>query len=100
VLEGDTKHPAGDDSVLPEDDVGHEGTLADEDAFDALDQMIRDVEPENLDDRKLKKLEQMRKDAKTPLYSGASVSKLEADLMLMQLKSNNGGMLDKGSMSC
>ena len=42
----------------------------------------------------------MRKDAKTPLYSGASVSKLEADLMLMQLKSNNGGMLDKGSMSC
>jgi len=57
VLEGDTTHPAGDDSVLPEDDVGHEGTLADEDAFDALDQMIRDVEPENLDDRKLKKLE-------------------------------------------
>jgi len=38
----------------------------------------------------------MRKDAKTPLYSGASVSKLEADLMLMQLKSNNGGMSDKG----
>ena len=48
VLEGDTKHPAGDDSVLPEDDVGHEGTLADEDAFDALDQMILMLSPKTL----------------------------------------------------
>ena len=48
VLEGDTTHPAGDDSVLPEDDVGHEGTLVDEDAFDALDQMILMLSPKTL----------------------------------------------------
>jgi len=48
VLEGDTTHPAGDDSVLPEDDVGHQWTLADEDAFDALDQMILMLSPKTL----------------------------------------------------
>ena len=42
-------------------------TLLDTKVLDALNKMIRDGEPEFLDARNLKKLEQMRKDAKTPL---------------------------------
>jgi len=38
--------------------------LLDTEVLDALDKMIRDGEPEFLDARNLKKLEQMRKDAK------------------------------------
>jgi uncharacterized membrane-anchored protein YjiN (DUF445 family) len=45
-------------------------TLLDTEVFDALDKMIRDGEPEFLNERILKKLEHMRKDAKTPLYNG------------------------------
>ena len=47
-----------------------------------------------MDARNLKRLEQMRKDAKTPLYQGSSVTKLEADMLLLKLKSSNG-MTDK-----
>ena len=47
-------------------ETGHD-TLLDIEVLDALDKMIRDGEPEFLDARNLKKLEQMRKDAKTPL---------------------------------
>jgi len=65
-------------------------TLADDDVMDGIDQMIRDGEPECLDAKNLKKLEQMRQDAKTPLYHGCSMSKLEADLLLLELKSSNG----------
>ena len=57
--------------------------------------MIRDEEPEFLDEKNLKKLEQMRIDAKTPLYPCCSVSKLEANLMLLEMKSSNG-LSDKG----
>ena len=36
----------------------------------------------------------MKKDAKTPLYQGSTVTKLEAELLLLKLKSSNG-MTDK-----
>jgi predicted house-cleaning noncanonical NTP pyrophosphatase (MazG superfamily) len=49
-------------------------TLLDIEVFDALDKMIRDGEPEFLGARNLKKLEQMRKDAKTPLFNGSSMT--------------------------
>jgi hypothetical protein len=70
-------------------------TLADDEVSDDLDQMIRDGEPEFLDTRNLKKLEQMGKDAKTLLYQGSRVTKLEADLLLLEPKSSNG-LTDKG----
>ena len=57
-------------------------TLALEERLDAIDQMLRDGESECLDARNLKKLEQMKNDAKTPLFSGCRLSKLEANLML------------------
>jgi hypothetical protein len=44
-------------------EIGHD-TLLDTKVLDALDKMIRDGEPVFLDARNLKKLEQMRKDAK------------------------------------
>jgi hypothetical protein len=47
-------------------------------------------EPDFLDEKNLMKLEQMRKDAKTPLYLDCSMSKLEADLMLLEMKSSYG----------
>ena len=37
----------------------------------------------------------MRKDAKTPLFNGSSMTKLEADLLLLEMKSRNG-LSDKG----
>lgn len=44
---------------------------------------------EFLDARNPKKLDQMRKDIKTPMYSGSSMTKLEADLSVCMLASNN-----------
>ena len=69
--------------------------MLDTKVLDALDKMIRDGEPEFLDARNLKKLEQMRKDAKTPLFNGSSMTKLEANLFLLEMKSRNG-LSDKG----
>ena len=57
---------------------------------DALYKMICDEEPEFLDARNLKKVEQMRKDAKTPLFDGSSMTKLKANLLLLEMKSRNG----------
>ena len=37
----------------------------------------------------------MRKDAKTPLFNGSSMTKLEANLLLLEMKSRNG-LSDKG----
>jgi hypothetical protein len=37
----------------------------------------------------------MRQDGKTPLYKDCLVSKLEADIMLLEFKSTNG-LSDKG----
>jgi hypothetical protein len=67
--------------------------------LDALDKMIHDREPEFLDARNLKKLEQMRKDAKTLLFNGSSMTKLEANLLLLEMKSRNG-LSEKDSMIC
>ena len=69
--------------------------LLDTEVLDALDKMIRDGEPEFLDARNLKKLEQMRKDAKTPMFNGSSMTKLEANILLLEMKSRNG-LSDKG----
>lgn len=62
---------------------------------DGLDQMMRDGEPEFLGARNLKKLEQMRKVEKISLYLGSNVTKLEADLLQLEMKSSNG-LSDKG----
>ena len=35
-------------------------------------------------------LEKMRQDGKTPLYTNYPMSKLEADIMLLEFKSTNG----------
>jgi hypothetical protein len=70
-------------------------TLLDTEVLDALDKMIHDGEPEFLDARNLKKSEQMRKDAKTLLFNGSSMTKLEANLLLLEMKSRNG-LSDKG----
>jgi hypothetical protein len=70
-------------------------TLLDTEMLDALDKMIRDGDPGILDARNLKKLEKMRKDAKTPLFNGSCMTKLEANLLLLEMKSRNG-LSDKG----
>ena len=83
-------HATMEETTTPEtvQESGHESvnetmqeTLVADDVVDALDQMIRDGEPEFLDEKNLKKLEQMRIDAKTPLYPCCNVSQLEANLM-------------------
>ena len=69
--------------------------MLDTEVLDALDKMIRDGELEFLDVRNLKKLEQMRKDAKAPLFNGSSMTKLESYLLLLEMKLKNG-LLNKG----
>ena len=65
-------------------------TLADDAVEDDISRMLHDAEPGILCPRQLEKLRNMRKDAKTLLYPGCEVSKLEADLMLLALKSAHG----------
>ncbi|XP_039815036.1 uncharacterized protein LOC120677915 [Panicum virgatum] len=98
------RHETVEETTNPEivEETGHESvnetmqeTLVADDVVDALDQMIRDAEPDFLDKKNLKKLEQRRIDARTPLYPSCSVSKLEANLMLLEMKSSNG-LSDKG----
>jgi hypothetical protein len=48
--------------------------------------MIHDGEREILSVRILKKLEKMKKDAKTSFYMGSCLAKLEADLLVLQLE--------------
>ena len=43
-----------------------------------------------LDEKNRKKLEDMRKHAKTPLYNGSTATKLEADILLLEMKAKNG----------
>ena len=76
-------------------------TLADDGVEDGISQMLHDAEPGILCPRQLEKLKKMRKDAKTKLYPGCKVSKLEADLMLLGLKSTHG-LSDKcfGELLC
>ena len=91
-----------DEDVVHDDELRPENvhpmmqdTLVDDVVRDGLDQMIRDAEPEFLDAKNLEKIKKMRQDARTPLYRGSRVSKLEADLMLLEMKSSNG-LSDKG----
>ena len=57
---------------------------------DALDQMIDAGKPDFLDEKTRKKMEDMRKHAKTLLYNGSTVTKLEADILLLEMKARNG----------
>ena len=59
-------------------------TLLDTKVIDALDKMICYGELEFLDARNLNKLEQMGKDAKTPLFNGSSITKLDANLCYLR----------------
>ena len=72
-------------------------TLADdtEDNNDGISQLLRNVEAKCLSERQLKKVERMRQDGKTPLYTNYPMSKLEADIMLLEFKSTNR-LSDKG----
>ena len=63
------RHETVEETTNPEivEETGHESvnetmkeTLVADDVVDALDQMIRDGEPDFLDEKNLKKLEQMR----------------------------------------
>ena len=68
--------------------------MAYNEVVDALDQMIDAGKPDFLDEKSQKKLE-MRRHAKTPLYNGSNVTKLEADILLLEMKARNG-MSDTG----
>ena len=71
-------------------------TLADDiEDNDGISQLLRNVETECLSERQLRKLEKMRQDGKTPLYRNCPMSKLEANIMLLEFKSTNG-LSDKG----
>jgi len=71
-------------------------TLADDtEDNDGISQLLRNVETGCLSERQLRKLEKMRQDGKTPLYRNCPMSKLEADIMLLEFKSTNG-LSDKG----
>jgi hypothetical protein len=71
-------------------------TLADDtEDNDGISQLLRNVETGCLSERELRKLEKMRQDGKTPLYKNCPMSKLEANIMLLEFKSTNG-LSDKG----
>ena len=72
-------------------------TLADDtkDNNDRISHLLRNVEVGCLSERQLRKLEKMRQDGKTPLYRNCPMSKLEADIMLLEFKSTNR-LSDKG----
>ena len=64
--------------------------LADEtEDNDGISQLLRNVETRCLSERQLIKLEKMRQDGKTPLYKNCPMSKLEAEIMLLEFKSIN-----------
>ena len=70
-------------------------SLAYNEVVDALDQMIDAGKPAFFDEKNQKKLEDMRKYAKTLLYNGSTMTKLEANILLLEMKARNG-MLDTG----
>ena len=66
-------------------------TLADDtEDNDGISQLLHNVETGCLSKRQLRKLEKIRQDGKTPLYKNCPMSKLEADIMLLEFKSTNG----------
>ena len=62
---------------------------------DSISQLLCNVETECHSERQLRKLEKMRQDGKTPLYRNCPLSKLKADIMVLEFKSTNG-LSDKG----
>ena len=71
-------------------------TLADDTEHDdGISQLVCNVESRFFSDRQLRKLEKIRQDGKTPLYKNCPMSKLEADIMLLEFKSTNR-LSDKG----
>ena len=69
--------------------LGNE-SLACNEVVDALNQMIDAGKPNFLNEKNQKKLEEMRKHVKTSLYNGSTVTKLEADILLLEMKARNG----------
>ena len=66
-------------------------TLADDtEDNDGISQLLCNVETGCLSERQLRKLEKIRQDGKTPLYRNCPMSKLEADIMLLEFKLTNG----------
>jgi hypothetical protein len=71
-------------------------TLADDTEHDdGISQLLCNVESRFLSDRQLRKLKIMRQDSKTPLSKNCLMSKIEADIMLLEFKSMHGSS-DKG----
>ena len=62
---------------------------------DVISQLLHNVETGCLSERQLGKLQKIRQDGKTPLYRNCPMSKLEADIMLLEFKLTNG-LSDKG----
>ena len=95
---GETWHVNENETVLETMNEGVKETitvsgnesLAYNEERDALDQMIDAGKPAFFDEKNQKKLEEMRKHAKTPLYNGSTMTKLEADILLLEMKARNG----------
>ena len=69
--------------------LGNE-SLAYNEVVEALAEMIDAGKLDFLDEKNQKKLEDMRKHAKTPLYNGSTMTKMEADILLLKMKARNG----------
>jgi hypothetical protein len=80
--------------VATKDNVFRNTIVDDTKHDDGISQVLRDVEGGFLGARQLKKLD-IEKGLKTPLYQGCLVSKLQADIMLLEFKSTHG-LSDKG----
>ena len=52
--------------------------------------MIDAGKPYFLNEKNQKKFVEMRKHVKTPLYNGSTMTKLEADILLLEVKARNG----------
>ena len=95
---GETGHMNENETVLETVNEGVEETiailgnesLAYNEVVDALDQMIDAGKPNFLNEKNQKKLEEMRKHVKTSLYNGSTMTKLEADILLLEMKAGNG----------
>jgi hypothetical protein len=56
---------------------------------DGISQLLCNVETGCLSERQLRKLEKIRQDGKMSLYKNCPMSKLEADIMVLEFKSTN-----------
>jgi hypothetical protein len=71
-------------------------TLADDtEDNNGISPLLYNVETGCLSERHLRKLEKMKQDGKTPLYKKCTMSKLEANIILLEFKATNG-LSDKG----